>query len=161
MNGDIPRARLSRTGRLLGGLAGLLLLPLGLGLGFLTYVLLFDKEPPGPSILALAGVTFLATFWILNLSRRLILGRPFPDGGLFSPLELRVIACFIIALPAIALLTGSWRQKSDGSVQSLAFVLQSVFYILIAFRLFRIASSRKTRSDNENVERHTSVEPPS
>jgi len=154
MNSTITQARLSRTGRLLGILAGLLLLVLGLGLGLLTYVVLFDKKPPGFGGLALAGAIFSVTFWVLNLSRRLILGRPYADGGLFSPFELRVIACFIIVLPLTALFSGSW-QKPDRppALQWLGFIVQFAFFIVIAFSLFKIASARKARSQDVYVER--------
>ena len=127
----------------------------------IIYVLLFDKEPPGLGILALAGVIFAVTLWVLNLSRRLILGRPYPGGGLFSPFELRVFACSWIALPLMSLLTGSWQKPgSPLALQLGTFLVRFAVAVLIAFALFEIASSRKARSRKIDMERYTSMEPP-
>jgi hypothetical protein len=150
MNSDLPRAGLPRVGRLLGILAGLFLLALGLGLGMITYALLFDKGPPDVRGMALAGAIFSVVLWFLNLSRRLILGRSYPDGGLFSPIELRAIACFWIALPLPSLFTGSWHKPDRPlALQVLSLIVAFAFFVAIASTLFKTASSRKATSREE------------
>lgn len=130
------RKRGPRWPRILGGLV-LVLISLLFVAGSAALVFLSPSENLVARIVG--GVLCLVSLWLLVRGIRLLFDRPVRDGGLMSPLALRVAAVLFFCLPFIGLWTGYYQERGV-----LAF-LQALMYLLVSAVLWRMARARSLR----------------
>jgi hypothetical protein len=100
-------------------------------------ILIVDPQSENPLVAQICGVVMALTcVWVLSIAIRLMFNRP-NQGGLLSPLTLRLVAVYMAALPTFMLITG--RSSSWTFLQ----YFQAAMFIFGAFGLWRLASWRK------------------
>ena len=75
---------------------------------------------------------------------RLLFDRPRKDGGLLSPITLRVFAVIYVGLPIASLATGAWR---DNHIHPLFLVPQGLLYFAWGLALWRLATRRRGHAE--------------
>jgi hypothetical protein len=134
---EIPEVQLPRWVQIP---AGLTLALLTLGCGFASVSMLVVPNEKSPVLTAVVGsILLLGCLWILEKCVRLILGRR-NRGGLMTPNTLRVVSCFLLALPIAGLFTGYYRKM--GAIA----ILQAVMYCAGFLGLQALARARETRA---------------
>jgi hypothetical protein len=143
MNDRKPEPVLPRTSRAIEILTGIFFLPVLLvmiiaAVGSLSSALSGGSPATiGVLLLGFWGISYLAT-----TNWRLFPGRGRRDGGLVSPLILRIWGALVIVFPAWALLSGSWRDMDAFGKVHLAMALLDLG---VAVTLFRLASVRSAK----------------
>jgi hypothetical protein len=137
---------------------GILLLPIVLLCGAGSAALLFAAHGASKGIaIAIAVPMLLLTGWLGTLVIRLLFSLEQKDGGLVSPLGLRVIAVVFLMLPLGGLFTGYFIQKPViATIQALAYVL--TFFGLRRLATYREASHRGEASKPARPQRTTAVQ---
>ncbi|MCR6663805.1 MAG: hypothetical protein NVV60_11855 [Luteimonas sp.] len=100
-------------------------------------ILILDPQSQNPLVAQATGVVMaLLSVWVLAVAIRLLLNRP-NRGGLLSPLTLRLMAIYMVAMPTFLLVTG--RSSSWSLMQ----YLQAGIFIFGAFGIWRLAAWRQ------------------
>lgn len=113
------------------------------GLASLTLLFVPNRSP----ILAIAAglILLLGCFWVLEKCFRLLTGRK-KQGGLLSPLTLRVVSFFLLLFPVAGLFTGYYREMGPLAI------FQAVMYFFGFFGLRALARKREANLDERTKE---------
>jgi hypothetical protein len=102
-----------------------------------SFILILDPQSPNPLVAQTAGVVMaLLCIWLLSIGVRLLFNKP-NRGGLFSPLVLRLVAIYMVAMPIFIIVTG--KANTWNVIQH----FQGIFSIVCAPAVWRLASLRK------------------
>ena len=127
--------------------------PIGLVLGFFTLfcgiaslALLLVPNKQSPILAIIVGlILLLGCFWVLEKCFRLLTGRK-KQGGLMSPMTLRVVSFFFLLLPVAGLFTGYYREMGPVAI------FQAVMYFFGFLGLRALAGKREANLDDRNKE---------
>jgi hypothetical protein len=99
--------------------------------------LILDPQSANPLVAQTAGIVMaLICIWLLSIGMRLFFNRH-NHGGLLSPLVLRLVAIYMVAMPLFIIVTG--RASTWNAVE----YIQALFFLIGATCLWRLASWRK------------------
>ena len=102
-----------------------------------SFILILDPQSPNPLVAQTAGVVMaLLCIWLLSIGARLLFNKP-NRGGLFSPLVLRLVAIYMVAMPIFIIVTG------NANTWNVIQRFQGIFSIVCAPAVWRLASLRK------------------
>lgn len=127
--------------------------PIGLVLGFFTLfcgvaslALLLVPHKQSPILAIIVGlILLLGCFWVLEKCFRLLTSRK-KQGGLMSPMTLRVVSFFFLLLPVAGLFTGYYREMGPVAI------FQAVMYFFGFLGLRALAGKREANLDERNKE---------
>jgi TRAP-type C4-dicarboxylate transport system permease small subunit len=107
--------------------------------------LIFRPSEKAPILVpAIGAILIIICYWVLEKCIRLVSGRK-REKGLMSPCALRSIGWFLLFLPIGGVFTGYFI------THTLFAVVQAGMYISVFFGLHRIAASRETKYDSNEV----------
>ena len=132
--------RVSRGPRWLRILGGLILVLIALLCVAGSAALFFLPSSEELATRIVGGVLCVVSLWLLVRGLRLLFDRPV-QGGLMSPLALRIAAVLFFCLPWIGLWTGYYYQEHP-----VLAVLQALFSFVTSVALWRMARSRSLRA---------------
>jgi len=102
-----------------------------------SFILILEPQSPNPLVAQTAGVVMaLLCIWLLSIGVRLLFNKP-NRGGLFSPLVLRLVAIYMVAMPIFIIVTG------NANTWNVIQRFQGIFSIVCAPAVWRLASLRK------------------
>jgi hypothetical protein len=109
--------------------------------------IIFTPNSRSPILAPAIGLVFVAaSAWVLEKCVRLVIGRK-QQGGLMSPIALRVVGWLFLLFPVAGIFTGYYRAHPTISLYQVG-VNISIFFGLHRLAAVRSASSRDSLKDN-------------